>query len=51
MLDALSERMPFAVRAISVDGGSEFMAGFETACAERSIVLYSIAEPTVTALA
>jgi transposase InsO family protein len=40
MLDALSERMPFAVRAISVDGGSEFMAGFETACAERGIVLY-----------
>jgi transposase InsO family protein len=40
MLDALAERMPFPVRAISVDGGSEFMAGFETACAERGIVLY-----------
>jgi transposase InsO family protein len=40
MLDALAERMPFGVRAISVDGGSEFMAGFETACRERGIALY-----------
>ncbi len=27
MLDALERRMPFAVRALSVDNGSEFMAG------------------------
>lgn len=40
MLEALAARMPFEVRAISVDGGSEFMAGFETACAERGIALY-----------
>lgn len=40
MLGALEARMPFGVRAISVDGGSEFMAGFETACAERGIALY-----------
>lgn len=40
MLDALAERMPFPVRAISVDGGSEFMAGFEHACRERGIALY-----------
>ncbi len=40
MLDALAARMPFGVRTISVDGGSEFMAGFETACQERGIVLH-----------
>jgi putative transposase len=40
MLDALAERMPFGVRAISVDGGSEFMAGFEEACRTRAITLY-----------
>jgi putative transposase len=39
MLDALAARMPFPVRAISVDGGSEFMAGFEIACRDRGIVL------------
>ncbi len=40
MLDALAERMPFAVRALQVDGGSEFMAGFETECARRGIALF-----------
>lgn len=40
VLDALAERMPFAVRAISVDNGSEFMADFEAACAERGIRLF-----------
>lgn len=40
ILDALAARMPFAVRAISVDGGSEFMADFELACQARSIRLY-----------
>jgi len=29
MLDALEQRMPFPVRALSVDNGSEFMAEFE----------------------
>ena len=32
--------MPFPVRAIQVDGGSEFMAQFETACKERGIRLF-----------
>jgi putative transposase len=36
-LDAVIERMPFPVRAIQVDGGSEFMAEFEQACADRGI--------------
>lgn len=40
MLDRLAERMPFPVRAISIDNGSEFMAEFETACADRGIRLF-----------
>lgn len=40
VLDRLAERMPFAVRAISIDNGSEFMAEFETACAARGIRLF-----------
>src|SRR3990170_3562304 len=34
-LDAIQARMPFPVRAIQVDGGSEFQAEFEQACQER----------------
>lgn len=40
ILDALAERMPFPVRAISVDGGSEFMAEFEEGCRTRGIALF-----------
>ena len=40
VLDRLAERMPFPVRAISIDNGSEFMAEFETACASRGIRLF-----------
>jgi len=40
ILDALAERMPFPVRAISVDGGSEFMAEFEADCQARAIRLF-----------
>lgn len=39
-LDDLVQRFPFPVQAIQVDGGSEFMAGFEEACKERGIDLY-----------
>ena len=39
-LDAIQQRMPFEVRAIQVDGGSEFQAGFEQACQERNIRLF-----------
>lgn len=42
VLDALVARMPFPVRAISVDNGSEFMAEFEAACAERGIALLTL---------
>lgn len=39
-LDVLQERMPFAVRAIQVDGGSEFKAEFEAACQEKGLRLF-----------
>ena len=39
-LAALQARSPFVIRAIQVDGGSEFMAGFEEACRERGIRLF-----------
>jgi transposase InsO family protein len=40
VLDRLAERMPFPVRAISIDNGAEFMADFETACQTRGIRLF-----------
>ena len=40
VLDRLAERMPFPVRAISIDNGSEFMADFEAACQARGIALF-----------
>ncbi len=39
-LDTLEARMPFAVRAIQVDGGSEFEAIFEEECQRRGIKLF-----------
>jgi putative transposase len=39
-LDKLLTDMPFKVEGIQVDGGSEFMADFETACEARKIKLY-----------
>ena len=39
-LDTLLRRMPFVVKAIQVDGGSEFGAGFEQACQERGVKLF-----------
>lgn len=39
-LEAIIERMPFPVKAIQVDGGSEFMAEFEQACLTRQIRLF-----------
>ena len=38
--DTLGERMPFGIKAIQVDGGSEFMAQFEQACQQRQIRLF-----------
>ncbi len=39
-LDTLQQRVPFPVRAIQVDGGSELGAEFERACQERGIRLF-----------
>jgi putative transposase len=39
-LDRLQARMPFPVKAIQVDGGSEFQAEFEQACARKGIRLF-----------
>ena len=39
-LETLLRRMPFPVRAIQVDGGSEFQAGFEEACRQKSSRLF-----------
>jgi transposase InsO family protein len=39
-LGELLGRLPFPVRALQVDGGSEFMAEFEAACQERAIPLF-----------
>jgi transposase InsO family protein len=39
-LAEVQARFPFPIRAIQVDGGSEFMAEFEAACAERKIALF-----------
>jgi hypothetical protein len=32
--------MPFPIRAVQVDGGSEFAAGFELACQQRGLHLF-----------
>ncbi len=39
-LEAALEAMPFPVRSIQVDGGSEFMADFERACQAMGIPLH-----------
>jgi len=39
-LAALQERTPFNIRAIQVDGGSEFKAEFEAACQEKGLPLF-----------
>lgn len=39
-LDSLQKRSPFPIRAIQVDGGSEFQAEFERECEKRGILLF-----------
>jgi len=39
-LEDLLERAPFPVRAIQVDGGSEFKAEFEAACEAKGLLLF-----------
>ena len=39
-LDTLQRRLPFPLRALQVDGGSEFAAVFEGACQQRGVRLF-----------
>jgi len=39
-LDKVEADMPWPIKAIQIDGGSEFMAEFEVACRDRNISLY-----------
>ena len=39
-LDSLVERMPFPLKAIQVDGGSEYEAAFETECERQGFKLF-----------
>jgi len=39
-IDTLLERMPFPIKAIQVDGGSEFQDAFERECQRRGIKLF-----------
>lgn len=39
-LDTILARMPFRVKAIQVDGGSEYRAGFEEACHRLGVKLF-----------
>ncbi len=39
-LDTLLERFPFPVKALQVDGGSEFAAEFELACQQKQLPLF-----------
>ncbi len=42
-LDAIVAQCPFPIHALQVDGGSEFMADFEAAAADRGIPLFVLA--------
>ena len=39
-LAEIQARLPFVIKAIQVDGGSEFMAEFEAACQEHALALF-----------
>jgi putative transposase len=39
-LDTLLDRVPFPVKALQVDGGSEFAAEFEQACQQKELPLF-----------
>ncbi len=39
-IETLEQRMPFKVKALQVDGGSEFYSDFEEQCQERKIRLF-----------
>jgi len=39
-LQRMETRLPFAIKGIQIDGGSEFKAEFEAYCCERGIHLF-----------
>lgn len=39
-LDRMRQRLPFAIKAIQVDGGSEFKADFEAYCQKHNLALF-----------
>jgi len=39
-LEYLEERYPFSIKAIQIDGGSEFKKDFEQACKDKGILLF-----------
>lgn len=41
-LELLVQRAPFTVRALQIDGGSEFRGAFEAACAQRRLPLFVV---------
>lgn len=41
-LALLLQRMPFPIRALQIDGGSEFKGAFEAACAARALPLFVV---------
>jgi transposase InsO family protein len=40
IIDILEERFPFKIKAIQIDGGSEFKKEFELECQKRNIILF-----------
>jgi len=45
-LDKVIAALPFPVTGVQVDGGAEFMAGFEQACADKGLALYVLPPKT-----
>lgn len=40
IIDILEERFPFKIKAIQIDGGSEFKKEFELECQRRNVILF-----------
>jgi putative transposase len=45
-LETILARMPFEVKAIQVDGGSEYRAGFEETCQRLGLKLFCLTSPS-----
>jgi len=49
-LDTVQRNMPFNIRAIQVDGGSEFYSEFEQECQRTGIKLFVLPQSSMDAL-